>query len=544
MTILIRILLFAFSMFADGLLQAQQPLAPDKRVNLLADPQWQEGLDKWQSRGVTIRDESDRHVVVGPDQGVCYLSQEILAPPGQVMLQVTFQYRATQGENNESLARLTMGTFDRDRSRVPTGFSVCLQPTGDSWKTLEATYVLPRESKALRFSLVAAGHAQLDVKDVEIRSPIPAGHPAVATRGRKKLQPDGPAVLRAYAGTSIAPGTKRTGVVTFPIPNAYAQQIPLSFAVNTRPKEAFKSFRWRKGTNGNNLLCEVTVEVPQDLPDVDVSWESYVFVDSRSDAELPQAEVGPFPDDVQKWTRSTKCVQSDDSLIQAKANELFESAESDIQRYVESVIAFTHENRGQDKDVPHRGLDAVQGITCGGSCTNRANLCAALLRARGIPARTQSHLPVWADQRLYQHWLVEYWHPGIGWIWLESTRGQLQPAPWSLVVLHVSEPDDEDFAFDESIPHSGVVPGVAKWSVHNIDSQLRRSRSRNTRNGADLVWNVRLDQITRSRFVDIASQRFAAVRKQAFAGDLPSQHESAFLDAMQMHQLPDFPANQ
>lgn len=71
------------------------------------------------------------------------------------------------------------------------------------------------------------------------------------------------------------------------------------------------------------------------------------------------------------------------------------------------------------------------------SCSTRA-LAVALLRARGIGARTISHIPIWGGW-MDGHWMLEYWHPGEGWIWLESALNQFEPSPNSLVILAVSE---------------------------------------------------------------------------------------------------------
>ncbi len=117
------------------------------------------------------------------------------------------------------------------------------------------------------------------------------------------------------------------------------------------------------------------------------------------------------------------------------------------------------------------GLDASNALKCGGSCTSRANLAAALLRARGIPARTVAHLPTWSGP-LYEHWLIEYWHPGAGWVWLETSINEHQPSPSSLVVLNVANPEDEDNAF-QNPRERGVAPGAPYMAVQELSKELR-----------------------------------------------------------------------
>jgi hypothetical protein len=172
------------------------------------------------------------------------------------------------------------------------------------------------------------------------------------------------------------------------------------------------------------------------------------------------------------WTRSTACVQSADPAIVAKAKALAEGVD-DVETLARKVMGFTSSNPGKP-GVAFDALDARKALECGGSCTSRANLAAALLRASGVPARTVAHLPLWAPG-LYEHWLVEYWHPGAGWVWLESTLGRFRPSTLSLVVLNVANPEDEDLAFDP-IQLRQVMPGAPHFAVHTTSRELFPAR--------------------------------------------------------------------
>jgi transglutaminase-like putative cysteine protease len=99
-------------------------------------------------------------------------------------------------------------------------------------------------------------------------------------------------------------------------------------------------------------------------------------------------------------------------------------------------------------------------------------LGAALLRARGIPARTVAHLPTWAGPH-YEHWLVEYWHPGAGWVWLETSLDQVQPPPWTLVVINVANPADEDCRAFTPAKERGVAEGAPYQAVIELSADLR-----------------------------------------------------------------------
>jgi hypothetical protein len=202
-----------------------------------------------------------------------------------------------------------------------------------------------------------------------------------------------------------------------------------------------------------------------------VGWESLVLVGREEASPLPGADRPEAPDEARPWLRATAAVQSDDPAIRAKAEELA-GDDRDIEGFARRVMAFTssHDVPGQ----PLRALDALHGLRCGGSCTSRANLAAALLRARDIPARTVAHLPTWAGP-LYEHWLVEYWHPGAGWVRLETSYDTFRPQPWTMAVLNVANPDDEDRAFDDNQARF-VMAGAPFASVHSGDANLVDAR--------------------------------------------------------------------
>jgi hypothetical protein len=343
------------------------------------------------------------------------------------------------------------------------------------WTELTREYVVPPGTTTLtawvinmtaRPISISDAHLRVgDPKKADPRLPKPPGgllarllRPA-STRPAPPL--DGPGVIRASAQAAVATRDgDDLGVLTFPIPGTYRDQVPLTFDLKVEPPGALKGYRWVRRPDGRNWLCEVTVAPTQ--KGAVVRWEALVLVGRGQDAPLPRADRPEAPEEAAPWTRSTACVQSDDPAIRDKAKELAEGTEG-VEPYARRVIEFTAHHQGRD-GVAFDALDARKGLDCGGSCTSRANLAAALLRARGIPARTVAHLPTWSGP-LYEHWLVEYWHPGAGWVWLESSLGQFRPLPCTLVVLGVANPQDEDRAFDP-LQTRQVMPGAPHLSVH------------------------------------------------------------------------------
>jgi transglutaminase-like putative cysteine protease len=337
------------------------------------------------------------------------------------------------------------------------------------WTRLRQEYVFPHGTTTLTAWIINSTAHPISVSDAHLRvgGPKKAGprlpkRPKDGLLGWSRSAPlDGPGVVRARAQAAVATrGKADVGVLTFPIPGTYRDQVPLTFDVKVEPPGALKSYRWVRRPDGRNWLCEVTVAPKQD--GAQVRWEALVLVDRGKNDPLPRAAQPEAPEETAPWTRSTACVQSDDPAVRAKAEELAKGT-AGVEPYARRVIEFTAHHQGKG-GVPFDALDARKGLDCGGSCTSRANLAAALLRARGIPARTVAHLPTWSGP-LYEHWLVEYWHPGAGWVWLESSLGQFRPLPCTLVVLGVANPEDEDRAFDP-LQTRQVMPGAPYLSVH------------------------------------------------------------------------------
>lgn len=283
----------------------------------------------------------------------------------------------------------------------------------------------------------------------------------------------GPGLLRAqgyFQARPQAPGS--VGTIAFPVPGTYRDQVPLTFAVRTQPADALRGYRWRLREDGLNWLCEVEVAPPEG--GVFVRWEALVLVGDRPTADLPPAPVPECPVEAKPWTRSTACVQADDPAIQARAAALAEGLD-DVGAFARRAVEFAATNPLRMGAMAT--LDARCALDTGSSCTGRANLAAALLRARGIPARTVAHLPTWSGP-LFEHWLVEYWHPGAGWVWAEPSLGRMQPEPWTVALLSVSSPDDEDAARSFA-PYRvrGVMAGAPSFSVPELSGGLQPDSS-------------------------------------------------------------------
>ncbi len=372
--------------------------------------------------------------------------------------------------------KVSVNVFGYDKDRDLTfQSSTSFDLAAGKWTRLTHEYVVPPGTTTLTAWVINATAQPISVADAHLRvggtkkaGPRLPKRPTRDLMGWSPSAPlDGPGVVRAAAQAAVATrGKNDVGVLTFPIPGTYRDQVPLSFELRVEPPGALKKYRWVRRPDGRNWLCEVTI-APTEQGAL-VRWEALVLVGRGKDERLPRASRPEAPDEAAPWKRSTACVQSDDPAIRDKAQELAKGTEG-VEAYARRVIEFTAHHQGK-QGVAFDALDARKALDCGGSCTSRANLAAALLRARGIPARTVAHLPTWSGP-LYEHWLVEYWHPGVGWVWLESSLGRFRPLPCTLVVLGVANPEDEDRAFDP-LQTRQVMPGAPHLSVHVGSEEL------------------------------------------------------------------------
>src|SRR5262249_1486567 len=137
---------------------------------------------------------------------------------------------------------------------------------------------------------------------------------AIPRRPKRLPTLDGPGIIRAEAQAAVATRTDdAVGVLTFPIPGTYGDQIPLTFDLHVDPPAALKSYRWVQRTDQRNWLCEVNLAPKHE--GALVRWEGLVLVDRGKSETLPLADKPEVPEEAKPWTRSTACVQSDDQAI-------------------------------------------------------------------------------------------------------------------------------------------------------------------------------------------------------------------------------------
>src|SRR5262249_9544125 len=130
------------------------------------------------------------------------------------------------------------------------------------WTKLIKEYVVPPGTTNLAAWIINSSAKPISLSDAHLRlgGPKKAG-PRIpkqpkdkTTASRKRLETlDGPGIIRAEAQAAVASRTDdAVGVLTFPIPGTYRDQIPLTFDLQVDPPAALKSYRWVRRSDQRN----------------------------------------------------------------------------------------------------------------------------------------------------------------------------------------------------------------------------------------------------------------------------------------------------
>ena len=213
--------------------------------------------------------------------------------------------------------------------------------------------------------------------------------------------------------------------VLIPLPLAYRQQVPVTYELAVYPPDAATCVMIYQDTPHNHV-AKVSVTLNNKHDKINIKFRSLVLVGPSSFSDVPDRIQIPdrWPDECQPWLTSTWCVNSQNDKIQALSREICDDTDdvmtiiAGIQKQADTVSSNVH---GWARD-----LTAVSALTGRGSCTIKANLMAALLRASNIPARVVAGYPSWTGP-LQTHYIVEAYVPQFGWYPIEPS---LYKSPW------------------------------------------------------------------------------------------------------------------
>ena len=225
--------------------------------------------------------------------------------------------------------------------------------------------------------------------------------------------------------------------VCFSVPIHTESQIPLLVHVETDPPTCLADYRLSPSV-GMNQIMEVRLHPIRAGEVIKLHWRAYALLGAKDYSALP--EGAPIPQtlspELQRWVDPQPSMQSDADMILEKAAVLAAGDKSVLQ-VAEAVLDFMKELR--PRGGPQDALTTLK--TMGGVCNGHATLSCALLRASGIPTRVLAVLPL--GVQVLTHYLVEFYAPDFGWVWLEPSFMSLPHQPSEDVVLGVLYPEDD-----------------------------------------------------------------------------------------------------
>lgn len=225
-----------------------------------------------------------------------------------------------------------------------------------------------------------------------------------------------------------------THEVLLPMPQLTETQIPVSYAISTTPREAGKKFRIHT-REGSNVVVSVQLHGSRNQQ-IQIDWSSIILIANRPSPTDRSVPSGYLP--------ATLCVQSNAEQVRAVANRIW-PASGQVGEFAANIQAFV---AGMKQEKQPRSLDAVGILESGANwiCTANANLAAALLRSKNVPARSIVVIPP-TGQRLEMHRIVEYfedgqWHPFDP----SSLQKDIPLKPGQNIVMAITSIADEDVA--------------------------------------------------------------------------------------------------
>lgn len=226
----------------------------------------------------------------------------------------------------------------------------------------------------------------------------------------------------------------RPGTVLLAMPIVTEDQAPLFLSVETDPPGYLLDFKPRTGT-GTNQVAEISLR-PALNETVEIIYNAYVLVKPKDYSVIPKKTGILSESDFELWTRPQPSIQCSEAEISSTARSLV-AQDDTIWGTAMNIMDFMWEVKGRG------GVqDAVNVLkTKGAVCNGFATLSCALLRASGIPARVLAVIPV--GMKVAMHYLVEFYVPDFGWVWLEPSFKKLPHQTTDDVVIGIMYPEDD-----------------------------------------------------------------------------------------------------
>ena len=394
---------------------------------------WEDGISHTGEKCVSI---SNEHIYEGPTFNNWAQNIEENMPIGR-KIKLSGWIKTENVVGNSTLSIQCFGenyTFLVDAITQPVSGTT-------SWNNYTTSVTIPEGTTMIYVRVGLEGTGQVGFDDLELR--------VIETHG-------GTTNLLKNSGFEEGNEELGEGMISFSPPINCESQAFLGFWIESEPSGYIKEYRFKKDV-GQNYVAEVNLKQIPIGEKVKVNWHAYVFTKAFDYSALPEntpiSDLENMPEDVKKWLEPTSGAQSTHPEIMAKAKEL-KGNSNDIMEIARQITDFVGNEIGFG---PMQMQDALTTLRTGGAvCTGSANLAAALFRANGIPCRV---LAVSSASQLQTHYIVEFYVPDYGWVWMESTQGIIPYQPTDVVLLRVVYPKDE------------VPSGVPKYTT--IDNTSR-----------------------------------------------------------------------
>jgi len=244
----------------------------------------------------------------------------------------------------------------------------------------------------------------------------------------------GTGLVGAVGGARVKILNEGTHEILIPMPQLVDSQIPVCYSITTTPGEAATKYSLRIREDSNAVVSLQLNGSPGQ--EIRIDWVSIILISPRV--------VVPNQVSTEQYIRPTACVQSGDTQITKLAQKLWPD-NGRIDAYAANIQEFI---RDMKQNKQPRSMDASGILESGGNwiCTANANLGAALLRVKKIPARSIAVIPPTA-QRLEMHRIVAYFDSGK---WVKFDPSSLQKdipmKTWQNIIMAKTTITDENVA--------------------------------------------------------------------------------------------------
>lgn len=350
--------------------------------------------------------------------GYSSFTQEVQLPRKAEWLRLGASVRVLEADGGSTWLVLTfLGDGD-----MPLVRSRALAQPGD-WEAVVLEAVIPEGAERVLVRCGVRGHARVLFDDVTL----------VAGSGERPSTDV--ALIDADSHWKVSAELRvEEPWVEVSVPFPYEAQTPLALRVASEPAGAV--LRLSVAEDRENRLLRVHLAPLEAGRDVQLQVQTLLMVRGRDlpgDSGIKLAPASQVPEEFRPCLQPAPGIESDDERIREIARTFsrrdFGSLVQDLFDFLRREIAAGDGDQGALASL-ERG-DAA--------CTGHANLGAALLIAAGVPSRVLACVQVGSSQQ--EHYLVEAWAKGHGWLRVEPTAKTFPVPDERHAILRVVYPD-------------------------------------------------------------------------------------------------------